>query len=192
MNMVELAKELIFNRIDWVVLDTETTGLDDQAEAVQIGILSPGGEVLLDTLVRPTRPIPVAASQIHGIYDRDVTQAPTILDLESQLITLLLGKIIAVYNAPYDARILIQSFAPYLPSRFYNHWAGTLDYVDIMGPYAEHWGEWSGYHGSYRWQRLSNACLQQGLKVEAAHSAIGDCRLTLALIQKLAGCDNGR
>ena len=68
-----------------------------------------------------------------------------------------------------------------------SHWAMNLNYADIMEPYAHHWGEWSDYHGCYKWQRLTSACIQQGIEIEDAHSAIGDCRMTLALIRKLAG-----
>ena len=53
-------------REDWVIIDTETTGLRN-AEIVQIGVLHGSGEVLLDSLVKPTIPIPDKTSLIHGI-----------------------------------------------------------------------------------------------------------------------------
>jgi len=43
---------------NWVVLDTETTGLED-AEVVEIAIASPQGTPLVNTLVMPTIPIPI-------------------------------------------------------------------------------------------------------------------------------------
>ena len=42
--------------------------------------------------------------------------------------------------------------------------------------YAQFVGEWNPRHGDYRWQRLPSG----------DHSAIGDCRATLALIHKMA------
>lgn len=182
---MKLAKSLL-KRSDWVVMDTETTGLDDQAQAVQIGILSPSGDVLIDRLIKPTIPIPPEASQIHGIYDRHVATAQTIVEMEPELRGYLEGQIVVVYNAPYDARILIQSFRPHYPERLW-HWSTNINYADIMEPYTNYWGEWSDYHGCYKWQRLTAACAQQGVEIEDAHSAIGDCRMTLALIRKLAG-----
>ncbi len=44
-----------------MILDTETTGLYD-AEIVELSIIDTAGNVLLDTLVRPTRPIPAEAT----------------------------------------------------------------------------------------------------------------------------------
>lgn len=44
-----------------VFLDTETTGLDGNAEIIDIALVDRDGAVLLDTLIRPTRPIPWGA-----------------------------------------------------------------------------------------------------------------------------------
>jgi DNA polymerase-3 subunit epsilon len=46
-----------------------------------------------------------------------------------------------------------------------------------MQRYAEWYGEWNDYFGSFRWQRLEGG----------DHSALGDCRATLELIRKMAG-----
>lgn len=64
-------------RQDWVILDTETTGLDTMAEIVEISIIASDGHVLLDTLIRPSNPIPPAATAIHHISDLMVVAAPT-------------------------------------------------------------------------------------------------------------------
>ncbi|HHQ4784521.1 TPA: hypothetical protein ACSPZU_004090, partial [Aeromonas veronii] len=40
------------------ILDTETTGLDDQAEIVEISIIDQLGKVVFDSLVKPQKPIP--------------------------------------------------------------------------------------------------------------------------------------
>lgn len=190
MKMKDLCKDLL-NRNDWLILDTETTGLDSTAEVCQIGILAPSGEVLLDQLVKPVEPIPPDATRIHGITNEDVTAAPGFGEVASQIEQILFGKTIAIYNAPYDTRILQQS------SRIVNpdyarvgSWAYRFNFLDIMEPYAEYWGDWNDYHQSYTWQKLTAACSQQGVSVIDEHSAIGDCKLTLALIQAIAS--NGR
>ena len=61
---------------DWVILDTETTGLDD-AEIVEIAIIDRLGEILLHRLIKPTISIPVEVTEIHGISDAMVADAPT-------------------------------------------------------------------------------------------------------------------
>lgn len=52
-----------------LILDTETTGLDGDAEVVELAVIDCAGSVPLDTLVRPIGPIPVEAAAIHGITD---------------------------------------------------------------------------------------------------------------------------
>ena len=67
----------LFRRDDWVLLDTETTGLDGGAEIIDLALLDRHGMVLLDTLLRPQRPIPPVVSRVHGLYDHHVRAAPT-------------------------------------------------------------------------------------------------------------------
>ena len=52
-----------------LILDTETTGLGDDAEVVELAVIDCAGAVLLDTLVRPSGPVPAEAAAIHGITD---------------------------------------------------------------------------------------------------------------------------
>src|SRR5687768_16062348 len=59
-----------------VFLDTETTGLGRDAEAVEVAVVGVDGSIVLDTLVRPAQPIPPEASAIHGILDVHVDAAP--------------------------------------------------------------------------------------------------------------------
>ncbi len=55
--MTDSFREMIA-RNNWLVLDTETTGLVAPAEVIQIAIVNPEGQVLLDSLVSPAQPIP--------------------------------------------------------------------------------------------------------------------------------------
>src|SRR5690606_33823093 len=54
-----------------VILDTETTGLYD-AEIVEIAVIDLGGNILMNTLVRPKNPIPAEVTAIHGINNEMV------------------------------------------------------------------------------------------------------------------------
>ncbi len=178
---MESIKDLL-NDPKLVILDVETTGLDGQAECCQIGIISPRGEVLLDTLVKPVGGIPASATAIHGITDDMSQDSPTILELEPELKRLLGPATVAVYNADFDRRLLRQSFEAHGTEK---QWLNDCKFVDVMVPYAEFWGEWNDHFQSYRWQSLVSACRQQGITIENAHSAVGDCRATLALLKEM-------
>lgn len=177
---------------DWVIFDTETTGLGDFAEIVQIGLLAPNGTVLMNQLVRPNEKIPADATRIHGITNQMVKYAPQIWEIEGEIRGLMENKMIVVYNAPFDRRMLQQSFSPvYAPyngpgckTSWPGRWFNNLEYVDVMIPYANYYGAWDNYHGNYRWQKLSDAMMQQRLPVINAHNAIGDCQMVLALLNK--------
>jgi DNA polymerase III subunit epsilon len=166
-----------------VILDTETTGLDGMAEILELAVIGTDGAPLFESLIRPAHAKEWPGAQsVHGISPEMVADMPLITEFVYELRELLTGGKVIVYNADYDRRLLSQSL------RLAGHdWdVYDLQWVDVMVPYAKYWGDYSRYHGNYRWQSLTNACAQQGVTIENAHRALGDCRMTLALIQKLA------
>jgi len=192
--MKDLVTDLM-NRTDWVILDTETTGLSNIDEAVSIGVIDHTGNVLLDTLVKPANAfITQHVAALHGITQEMVSDAPTFLQVLPDLHSAVAGKTIVVYNAPFDRRIIAQSVEPYIVAAGYpefgetEHWPmyeeiATTAWLDIMAPYAEFHGEWNEYHQSYRWQRLTAAAAQMRVPIVAAHRAVGDCIMTLGVIR---------
>lgn len=168
----------LLSQPDTLILDTETSGLHGSAEICQIALIDVSGRVLLDTLVRPTRPIPRDASAIHGITDATVADAPTFADLAPQLRELLSGQTVVIYNANFDVRMLEQSARAHQLTYEVPIFAG--EYEDAMEPYSAWCGDWSEYHGNYRWQALPGG----------DHSALGDARATLAVLKKMAGVLN--
>lgn len=160
-----------------IILDTETTGLDDQAQIVDIAIINVAGEVLFNSLVKPTIPIPQQASRIHGITDQDVATAPAWPDIHTDIADILAtAPTIAIYNAEYDARLIRQTIAAHKMEE--PEQITTLDTVIrcAMHIYASWYGQWSDYHRSYRWQKLK----------DGDHRALGDCLATLDCIKQIA------
>ena len=79
MNVTIWTKEALSKPL--VIFDTETAGLYEDAEIVEISCISGDGEVLLDTLVNPNRSVPYDDYRIHRICDADmvtVRMAPTL------------------------------------------------------------------------------------------------------------------
>ena len=173
--------------LDWLserplYLDTETTGLDNQAEVIEVAILDHTGKPLLDTLVKPTRPIPRAATDVHGITNEDVAQAPTFPAIYERVAFLMTVRRTVIYNAEYDLRLLRQSARQWgvRPIHLEAHCAMLL--------YAEHYGEWDDRRNSFRWQRLMNAARQCGLDIPMnLHRASADAELTRQLVHYMAG-----
>src|SRR5215471_2455226 len=94
---------------DFIVLDTETTGLGIWSEVIQIAVIDPTGAALLDTLVKPTREIEAGATAIHGITAEVVAAAPTFAEVYPLLCKAIAGRRVVIYNADFDRSMLFQS-----------------------------------------------------------------------------------
>ncbi|MGW2725630.1 exonuclease domain-containing protein [Streptomyces sp. NPDC001492] len=168
---------------DTVVLDTETTGLEDDARIVDIAVTTVAGEVLLDTLVNPGEPIPTEATGIHGITDGQVADAPRFTGILEQLATVLHGRRVLIYNEPYDvARLRHELTVHYRqaghddPEASAGAWLGRVRTEDAMIPYSDWYGDWSDYWGNYAWQPLYGG----------DHRAVSDCRAVVERLREMA------
>jgi DNA polymerase-3 subunit epsilon len=157
-----------------IILDTETSGLDGGAEIVEIAVIDVAGNPLLDTLVRPGRLIPPEATAIHGIADADVVGAPAWSEIHERVGELLrAASQIVIYNADFDRAMLRQTQKRYGLPGFE---VEDDKYTCAMEWYAAYCGQWSDYHGSYRWQPLWGG----------DHRALGDCLATLNRMRAMA------
>lgn len=168
-----------------LILDTETTGLGEDAEIVEISLINSSGATLLSTLVKPLKPIPAEATAIHGITNAMVENAPSWPGVLARLCELISGQTVVIYNRDYDTRLIDQTNAA---------WGAAIP-LDIERPefacamltYAEFYGQTDSKRGGYKWQKLTEAVKQQGVDNQAgAHRAIFDCLSTLRLIKAMA------
>lgn len=165
----------LFNE-GFVLVDLETTGFssDPQVGIVEIAIIDHHGEILLHTLVNPERPIPAAASGVHGIMNDDVMTAPTFPQLYPQLTELLNGKNIVAYNHSFEIGIFRAVCNRYQLSEFDSQW-----YCAMRG--------YAAFRRRRKWVKLTEACRIEGIPIQNAHRALGDCTMTLQLSRLIAG-----
>ena len=179
-------------QLDPLFLDTETTGLSNMDEICEIAIVDLKGEVLLNSLVRPTKRIPPSTSAIHGITDETVKDAPTFGDLLARLEQIICGRTILVYNSEFDEGKLERSATANGCKINAAFWSQTTDpyesnWKDVMMLYASFYGEWNEYYHEYRWQRLSTAARQCGIELpEGIHRAHADAELTRRIVLHMA------
>ncbi len=166
---------------NFYVLDTETTGLGERDEIIQIGIVDGGGNAVLDQLIKPSIPIPAGAARVHGITDDDVINSPIFSSLYIKLSSLLAGETVIAYNMDFDWRMLQQTVARY---RLPDIRIGKRDCA--MKQYAKFKGKRSGQGRGYVWHKLTSALAQERIAVGDAHNALGDALMTLELVRKMA------
>ena len=167
---------------NFLVLDTETTGLDATSEIVSIAVIASDGRPLLNTLVHPTRAIPKEATAIHGITNAMVKSVlPFPVEILTQILT---GQNVIVYNVGYDVTMLYRSVeAANMPKV---EWSQIANWYCAMETFAEIYGDWNDYRQNYRWQTLHKACVHYGIPLTNGHNALDDCLATLEVCRAMA------
>ena len=179
---IETAQAVLKN--DPVYLDTETTGLGNTDEIIEISIVNDAGSVLFESLVKPTQAIPPGASAVHGIRDEDVVSARTWPLIWTEVRSALFGRMVVIYNADFDVRMLQQTHARYrLP------WKDRFNTFDMLKLYSDYHGDWDAKRRAYKYISLSAAGEQCGITLPNSHRATADTFLTRALLHHLAGVE---
>src|SRR5918995_3680667 len=100
---VEWARDLMVSG-DFVVFDSETTGLSSPVDFVEVAVVGPTGETLVDSLLKPSCRIEPGARAIHGHSAKSLSGAPRFFEIYPDLLEALYGRRVIVFNASYDRR----------------------------------------------------------------------------------------
>lgn len=154
----------------WAVVDLETTGLragPDRVVELSVVRVAPDGSsrLVLDTLVDPRRPM--AATDVHGITDDDVRDAPTFRKLAPTFAEAVSGCVLATYNASFDMSFLRSELADAGIS-------GRLPHVCLM------WLRPALQLGNRC--KLRDACAEHGILLEHAHASRDDALAAARLL----------
>lgn len=157
-----------------VCFDLETTGpFVGVDRIVDIGIVTrmPDGELLeWQTLINPGMPIPPSSTEIHGITDAMVDDAPQLRDVAAQIHARLLGADITGYNvARFDLPFLKEELKRVGDP--FKEMHSVVDAMTIFKVYEP---------------RDLNAAVRHylGRAHEGAHRAMADARATLQVFEK--------
>jgi DNA polymerase III subunit epsilon len=179
--------------------DTETTGVRDDDEVVEIAIIDVHGNVKIDTLVRPWKHIPDEATGVHGIGDADVADSPRWYEVRSKIAPFLSqGANLVGYNVDFDTRMMLNSRrihntkvkaketeAPLIVPK------GSCVPRCAMMIYTNYRGSRKATRsGKYKWYRLEDAARNMGIPVRGTHRALADTKMTLELLRRVAKTDD--
>ena len=144
-----------------VYLDTETTGLHESDEIVELTIIDDNGEPLINTLVKPINHTRWPKAQnVHGISPMDVRNSPTQTQISGKIRDVIRDTRVVIYNAPYDSQ--------YLPE--------LEDATEVRCAMRE----FADFNKS-KWLKLVNATKIVGYEWEGAHRALADTKALRAV-----------
>jgi DNA polymerase-3 subunit epsilon len=178
---VQIAREKL--ALNPLYLDTETTGRELNSEIIEISIIDDAEQVVLESLVKPTRPIPLDVMRIHGITNEMVKDAPNWMVVWPRVRDVLAGRIVGIYNADFDMRLIRQTL-----EKFRMPWSPPQNFSSfcIMKLYAQFRGEWNARSRSYRWHSLEDAGRQCRIPLPNSHRAQDDSLLARAVLHYMA------
>lgn len=153
-----------------VFVDTETTGLGDSAEVLELCVLDDEGNALFNERFAPEKATewPIA-QEVHGISPEDVEGLPTLAERAGEVQALLDSAArICIYNARYDIPIMANGGV----------FVEEGKACDTMLEFAEIQKVPNRRRGGWKWFTLAKAAAKCGYDGEPDHSAMGDCLAT--------------
>lgn len=168
-----LAKRL--DEVIYTVFDFETTGLsyDYGHKVVELAFIKYSfKDGIIDefsSLVNPLIPIPFEASEVHGIYDTDIKNAPVFASFKDKILSLIDGSVLVGHNVYFDLRFLKGEMSELA--------------VNIDGPHICTMG-FPGFVSGKTRQTLGEVCKEKGISLSNAHSALDDTKATVDLLKR--------
>lgn len=168
---------------DVVYIDTETTGfLRPGEQIIEISVIGSDGSTLLDTLLKSKKPIPPAASQVHGITDNMLENAPQWHEIYDDLREVIAGKQVVIYNRDFDFPFINQMNVEFgLPVFSPEGWHCA------MKQYARYAGVWNFSKNDWKWHKLELAHRTFSDDQMSAHRAADDARACRVVVLGMAG-----
>jgi DNA polymerase III subunit epsilon len=159
----------------YAIVDIETTGGSSRIEKItEIAIFQHDGEKITGefvTLVNPDRNIPYFITNLTGITNEMVENAPRFFEVAKAIIELTEGRTLVAHNAKFDYSFIRQEFK----SLGYNYRRSLLDTVTLGRKLIPG-------HRSYS---LGNICKDLGIMINGRHRAAGDALATVRLFELL-------
>ena len=168
-------------RPDVLIVDTETTGLGDRAEIVEIAIIDTTGAIQFEALTMPQGRIPKEASDVHGLTRAKLKEegAKPWPELHAQVTGIIeSARVVLAYNADFDSRVLSQTAKRHglrVPSQPWP-WYDLLEDYRTLRPAGRH--------------KLVSATRREKVKVQGqSHRALYDCQCVLGVMRAIANLD---
>ena len=104
-----LARSKYIKPDDFVVIDTETTGLGLNDEVVELSVLDSKANELYHSFFKPGVRMNSMATQVSGIADEHLNGAPMFVSEWNKILSIIGGRRVAGHNLGFDRRLMQQT-----------------------------------------------------------------------------------
>ncbi len=162
--------------VEYCVLDFETTGTSAySSRAIEIGIVKVKDlkiEETFSTFINPGREIPYFITQLTGIQNSDVYDAPYFDEIAQKVLDFIGESIIVAHNAPFDLSFLKSELKYAGIDKFQNLSLCTLKLARKMYP-------------ELKSKSLGSVVKHLGVTHKNVHRALGDATVTAKILLKM-------
>ncbi len=159
----------------YAVVDIETTGSNYRfGQITEIAIIQHNGSCVTDsysTLIKPDMDVPYFITDLTGITNEMLTNAPKFYEVAKKIVELTAGRIFVAHNVRFDYQFLREEFKR-LGYNFYRKQLCTVKLSRKLIP----------GHPSYS---LGKICSDLGIEINGRHRAAGDALATVKLFEIL-------
>ena len=163
----------------YAIIDIETTGGSARIEKItEIAVYLHDGEKITGefvSLVNPERSIPYFITNLTGITNEMVENAPRFYEIAKTIVELTEGRTFVAHNARFDYSFIRQEFK----SLGFNFRRNILDTITLSRKLFP----------GYRSYSLGNICREMKINISDRHRASGDALATVRLFEMLLARD---
>lgn len=163
----------------YTIIDIETTGGSPRHERItEVAIFVHDGDKIVDefiSLVNPERSIPPFITQMTGITNEMVADAPRFFEIAKKIVEITEGHVFVAHNATFDYNFIKAEFQS-LGFNFKREFLCTVKTSRKLIP-------------GLRSYSLGNLCDSLGIEIKDRHRAAGDALATVRLFEHLLKID---
>ncbi|MCX7918725.1 MAG: exonuclease domain-containing protein [bacterium] len=165
------------SEVSFVVLDTETTGLNPAFgdRIIELGMLKVKNRNIVDrfqSFINPGRPISPSATAINGITDEDVRFAPYFTQIVDQFLVFIADTVLIIHNAQFDLGFLAAQLRLAQKPIPQNPVFDTIRLAKLVYPHL----------GSYS---LGNLATALNITIPHLHRAMNDVEITYQIFDNI-------
>ena len=124
--------EWLKNPTQYLMLDTETTGLRATDEIIQLAVVNLKGERVYQQYFKPSQPVG-DSYKVHKLSDNFLSDKPSWAACWKEIESVLKGKTILIQNASFDVKMINQTCSRYgVGSKETFHYKDTMGYFRKM------------------------------------------------------------